>query len=449
MLNISNNSINDRVNKEGMKSLNYVEGKVTKHLFLRMLKWSFFLLFVVALLPWRQNIRANGEVSTLRPEQRPQTIQSMIDGQIVAWKVQEGQQVKAGDTIAVLTEIKDAYLDEKLLDRTKDQLELKRQTAETYALKEGAQSQQMNALLDQQMLKMKQAELKLKQAKLKVENDSISLIAAKIDYSTAKERFRRMDSLYQRGLKSLTDLESRNLVLQKAQASWVAAQNSWDGSKMEYYRLRVDLSTLRAEYDAYYAKTLSERLTTSSNRLDAESTVAKLENQFSNYQKRREFHAIVAPQDAYITELFVNGLGETVKAGQKILSMMPSRYDLAVEVYVDPIDLPLMHVGEKVRLQFDGWPAVVFSGWPDVNIGTYSAEIYAIDQFINTDGKYRILLKPDAHDVKWPDALRVGSGASAMILLREVPVWYELWRKANGFPPEFYLPKSKSNEYAK
>lgn len=449
MLNISNNSIAKRVDRTKIRSLNYVESKVTKHVMIRLLKWSFFLLFIIALLPWRQNIRSNGQVSTLRPEQRPQTIQSVIDGQIIAWKVQEGQQVKAGDTIAVLTEIKDAYLDENLLDRTEDQLVLKRQTAETYAMKEGAQDQQIAALLEQQVLKLKQAELKLKQAALKVENDSITLRAAQIDYSTAKERYRRMDSLHERGLKSLTDLESRNLTLQKAQASWIGAQNSWSGSKMEYDRLRVDLATLRAEYDAYYAKALSDRLTTSTNRLDAESLITKLENQYSNYRKRKEYHAIVAPQDAYITELFVNGLGETVKAGQKILSMMPASYELAVEVYVDPVDLPLMHLGEKVRLQFDGWPAVVFSGWPDVNIGTYSAEIYAIDQFINAEGKYRILLKPDPQDVPWPNALRVGSGASAMILLREVPVWYELWRKANGFPPEYYAPKSKNNAHAK
>jgi multidrug resistance efflux pump len=446
MLNISNNSISERVKRDEITSLKYVESKVTRNLLLRILKWSFFLLLVVALLPWRQNIRSNGQVSTLRPEQRPQTIQSVIDGQIIAWQVQEGQQVKKGDTIAVLTEVKDAYLDVNLLDRTQDQLELKREAAQTYALKEGAQDQQLNALLSQQGLKLQQAELKLKQAALKVENDSISLKAAQIDYATAKERYRRMDSLYQRGLKSLTDLESRNLVLQKAQASLTGARNSWDASKMEYFRLRVDLSTLRAEYDTYYAKALSERLTTSTNRLDAESSIAKLENQYSNYRKRQEYHAIIAPQDAYITELFVNGLGETVKAGQKILSMMPSDYDLAVEVYVDPIDLPLMHVGEKVRLQFDGWPAIVFSGWPDMNIGTYSAEIYAIDQFINAEGKYRILLRPDAQDVPWPNALRVGSGASAMILLREVPIWYELWRKANGFPPEFYSPKTKNYE---
>lgn len=446
MLNISENSISSRVKRNGIPSLVYVEGKVTRNLLLRILKWSFFLIFIVALLPWRQNIRSNGQVSTLRPEHRPQTIQSVIDGQIIEWKVQEGQQVRKGDTIAVLSEIKDAYLDVNLLDRTEDQLELKRQAAQTYAMKEGAQDQQINALLSQQVLKLEQAELKLRQAALKVENDSISLKAAQIDFSTAKERYRRMDSLYQRGLKSLTDLESRNLVLQKAQASLVGAQNSWDASKMEYFRLRVDLSTLRAEYDTYYAKTLSEKLTTSTNRLDAESSIAKLENQYSNYRKRKEYHAIVSPQDAYITELFVNGLGETVKAGQKILSMMPSKYDLAVEVYVDPVDLPLMHVGEKVRLQFDGWPAIVFSGWPDVNIGTYSAEIYAVDQFINADGKYRILLKPDVDEEPWPDALRVGSGASSMILLNEVPVWYELWRKANGFPPEFYSPKSKSYE---
>ena len=41
---------------------------------------------------------------------------------------------------------------------------------------------------------------------------------------------------------------------------------------------------------------------------------------------------------------------------------MPADYDLAVETYVRPIDLPLVHIGERVRVQFDGWPPIVFSG---------------------------------------------------------------------------------------
>jgi adhesin transport system membrane fusion protein len=120
---------------------------------------------------------------------------------------------------------------------------------------------------------------------------------------------------------------------------------------------------------------------------------------------------------------------------------------LAVSLYIDPIDMPLMNLGQKVRVQFDGWPAIVFSGWPNVSYGTYGATIYAIDQFISSNGKYRILVKPDPNDHPWPNELRFGSGTKTMILLKNVPIWYELWRQINGFPPDYYKtakgPKSK------
>jgi len=29
-----------------------------------------------------------------------------------------------------------------------------------------------------------------------------------------------------------------------------------------------------------------------------------------------------------------------------------------------------------------------------------------------------------------------------MVLLKDVPIWYELWRQINGFPPDYYLPKN-------
>src|SRR5690606_11987774 len=129
------------------------------------------------------------------------------------------------------------------------------------------------------------------------------------------------------------------------------------------------------------------------------------------------FYYITAPQDCYITKLIVQGVGETVKEGGPVVSIMPTNHELAAEIYIDPIDLPLLKVGEKVRLQFDGWPAVIFSGWPNASYGTYGGTIYAIDRFISSNGKFRVLIKQDPEDHPWPEALKYGGGANAMILL--------------------------------
>ena len=177
---------------------------------------------------------------------------------------------------------------------------------------------------------------------------------------------------------------------------------------------------------------------------DAEATVTKLQNQYSNYSFRSNLYYILSPQNGYITKALQVGLGETIKEGASIVSIMPADYSLAVALYVKPIDLPLMEIGQEVRIQFDGWPAIVFSGWPNTSYGTYGGKVFAIDNLISDNGKFRVLVQPDTTDHRWPAALRVGGGTNNMLLLKEVPVWYELWRQLNGFPPDFYK-KSQQN----
>src|SRR3989338_3281584 len=247
MLNISSNTIRGNFENDKYSTLSRVEAKRTKKLLLRLLKWTFFLLFIVMMLPWSQNVRSYGNVTTLRPEQRPQTIHTFIDGRIEKWFVREGEIIQKGDTIAIIAEIKDNYLDDQLLERTQNQVELKRQSVEAYGKKIGAQERQLGALSDQQQLKLEQAKIKIAQGQLMMQNDSINLRAAEIDYATARLRYDRMDSLYQRGLKSLTDLEARNLTMQQAKAKEISARNNWQNSKTEYQPLYLDLTTIRAE----------------------------------------------------------------------------------------------------------------------------------------------------------------------------------------------------------
>jgi hypothetical protein len=91
-----------------------------------------------------------------------------------------------------------------------------------------------------------------------------------------------------------------------------------------------------------------------------------------------------------------------------------------------------------VRFLFDGWPAFFFSGWPGVSLGTFGGKIVAMDRNISPNGKFRVLVAPNTAEEPWPQALQPGGGAKGIALLNNVPVWYELWRVMNGFPPNLY-----------
>ena len=103
------------------------------------------------------------------------------------------------------------------------------------------------------------------------------------------------------------------------------------------------------------------------------------------------------------------GLGEMVKEGEPVVTVMLHAPALAAELYIEPMDIPLLQVGRRVCLQSDGWPALVFSGWSGTSFGSFGgtvAVIYNIDSL----GKYRILVTPDPAQEPWPQPLRVGSG---------------------------------------
>jgi multidrug efflux pump subunit AcrA (membrane-fusion protein) len=441
MLNITKNSINDHINKKNYVSLTQVYREKSKRHLPKLLLFLLLVLILVVLLPWTQNIRANGTVIALKPGQRPQTINSIIGGRIEKWFVQEGDMVKKGDTILYISEIKDEYFDPSLLARTDEQLKSKEMSVNSYMEKVKAMDNQVSALAQGLILKQEQAANKLLQARLSVKSDSIDLQAFEVNYKIALEQYKRMEELYNKGLKSLTDLENRKLKLQETNAKMIAQENKLLSSRNQLINARIELSSIKAEFRDKIAKSESEKYSALSGMYDAEAVVTKLQNQYSNYLVRSGMYYITAPQDGFITKALRSGIGETIKEGTEILSIMPAKIDVAVEVYVRPIDIPLLGKGSKVRVQFDGWPAIVFSGWPNVSYGTYGGRVVAIDNFISEQGKYRVLIVPDENDHAWPKEIRVGAGVNSMMLLKDVPVWYELWRQINGFPPEYYKVK--------
>lgn len=396
----------------------------------------FLLIFIF--LPWTQNTRGRGVLIALEPEKRPQTIHSIIAGRIEKWYVNEGDFVKKGDTILFLSEIVDQFMDPLLLDRTQKQIDAKGLSVQAYNSKISALDRQIKALQIERDYRVEQAENRLEQAKLRVQSDSISFEAAKINFDIAQKQFERSKKLVEEGLQSLTQLENRENAFQREQVQIIAAENNLLISYNDLLTARIELNSIRVDFDNKLAKAESDLFSATSSMLETEVDVTKLQNQYSNFAVRAGNYYVLAPQDGYFTQAIQVGIGETIERGARIASIMPSQYQLAAEIYIDPIDLPLVKRGNKVRFIFDGWPAIVFSGWPQVSNGTFGGIVYAIDNFTSPNNKYRIVVVPDPEDSPWPEPLRVGTGAEGILLFYDVPLWYELWRQLNGFPPDFY-----------
>jgi adhesin transport system membrane fusion protein len=438
MLNITNNSISNKYKLTDFNSFQILKKSKIRKTSIYLSSALLISIVIFLFLPWRQNIQADGSVTTRYPQQRPQSIQSVIAGRIEKWNVKEGDFVSKGDTIAFISEVKNEYFDPELVDRTGEQYDAKFESIDSYNEKIIALGKQFEALTEVLSLKKKQTLNKVEQAKNKIANDSIDMVALENNMQIAQNQYERIKELNEKGLKSLSELQDKELKLQNAGAKYRVQKNKLLNRRNELNNLLIELSALEEEYMDKLSKSQSEKQSAISKKLETIADVSKLKSTLSNYNTRQQFYNITAPQSGYVTRTLKKGIGETLKEGETIVSIMPQKYELAVEVQINPRDISLVHVDSEVKIRFDGWPAIIISGWPERATGVFTGKVVAIDKFINDKGDYRVIVSPLETEKPWPDNLFVGTGAATFMLLNEVPVWYEIWRQLNGFPADYY-----------
>ena len=448
---LSKSVLNESSADYGLASMDVLQSPRAGRVLARWIGGIGIFLFLVLFLPWQQNINASGEVTALSPRNRPQTIQSAIPGRIDRWYVQEGDFVERGDTILNIDEIKDKYFDPELLTRLEEQVEAKRFSIDSKEQKVEALRRQISALRQGLRLKTKQTKNKVRQAELKLMSDSMDFVAEQKNFAIATNQLERQQILYDEGLKSLTELQEKDQKQQQTSAKLISSENKFMAAENELINAQIELNSVEADYLEKISKAESDLNMTLSELYEAEGSLSKLRNEYANMRIRNDQYYMIAPQDGYVVQALKTGIGETIKEGEGVVTVMPQNPDKAVELYVRPMDVPLLSEGRHVRIEFDGWPALQFSGWPSVAVGTFGGTIANIDR-VETDkklGKYRILVTPDLDlDGDWPEQLRLGSEAKGFIMLEEVPLWYELWRLYNGFPPSLdNEPTEESESY--
>lgn len=415
----------------------------------KKLRWFFVFFILILFLPWQQNIQATGKVTTFLPEGRPQEIHSNIAGRVKFWRIKEGDFVKKGDTILVLNEIKTEYLDPDLLNQTETQITAKEQSVLSYSSKVDAINDQITQLENNRNLSQGKAKNKIEQEEYKLKAEQAEYNAAVSALAIAKKQLERDSLLANDKLRSTLEVENRRLKFQDALAKKLSAEAKLKVGLNAVENARIELRNVQSEYGEKLAKAESDRYSAISSQLESEAEVSKLRNSYSNYSIRNGFYIITAPQSGYVSKTQIRGINETIKEGQAVCTIVPEGAMLAVELNVKPTDVPLINVGQSVNFVFDGWPTVVFSGWPKASFGTFPGVVYGIDNMIGERGEYRVLIQADDAKKRWPAQLKVGIGARGYMQLKTVPIWYELWRILNGFPADFYVPKTDKNSKAK
>lgn len=422
----------------------------------RVKRWFLFILLggiITLFLPWTQNIKVVGNVSTLYQEQRPQQLNSPIPGRIIKWYIKNGDYVKKGDTLLQLSEVKDDYLDPLLVKRTEQQVDAKRGLQKYYEAKVGSTNDQIQALNSARDLKLSQLKVKISQLNNKLIGEEAELTAANNELRMTSDQYERQKKMYDEGLVSLTQFQQRSVSYQNALAKKTATENKLAQTRQEIVNVSIEQNATIQDYNEKLSKTEGDRFQSMGQIEGSDGDIAKLENQVANYKARQGLYFVIASQDGQVVQINKAGIGEILKDGESIGVIVPEKVDYAVEIFIKPVDLPLVKEGQRVMCIFDGFPAIVFSGWPNSSYGTFAGKVIAVENNISANGMFKALVIQDKNEKQWPPKIKMGTGVQGIAILQDVPIWYELWRNINGFPPDYYevktTEKSAGNDKAK
>ncbi|CAN0263910.1 unnamed protein product, partial [Chrysoparadoxa australica] len=211
---------------------------------------------------------------------------------------------------------------------------------EAKSSKREALNSQIIALRQGKDMKLQQAQNKLRQSELKLRSDSAAFEAEKIRYSNAENTYNRNKSRYEAGNISLTKFQELESKFQESYAKVVSAENKWLQSKAELINSIVNLTGIEAEYQDKISKAQSDLASTIADLYDTKGSLVKMQNEYANMEIRNDQYQVIAPQSGYLVKALKAGIGETIKEGEAVASIMPETSDKAAEMYIKAMDLP-------------------------------------------------------------------------------------------------------------
>ncbi len=386
------------------------------------------LVVLLVVTPWQQTIPGAGRVIAFKPDERQQAIEATVDGRVVAWHVVEGATVKKGDPIVDL-----ADNDPEILDRLQQERDQVLRTIAEGESRAGSLDDRIGGLDDTLRSSVDAAALREQMAKDRVTAAEQALTAARAAKVTADLNLDRQQGLAAKGLTSTRNVELAVLEAATKAADVDRAVATLNAARAEAASLTAELHRTRADATARIDEARASLASARSDLAKARAELPKVDVRIARQQTLR----VTAPVDGTVLRVLARRSGEMLKAGEPLAVIVPRSTRDVVELWVDGNDMPMVLPGQLVRLQFEGWPALQFSGWPSIAVGTFGGRVALVDATDNGKGMFRVLIERDEQHERWPSSrfLRQGVRANGWVMLNVVPVWFELWRQFNGFPP--------------
>ncbi|WP_309499357.1 hypothetical protein [Sulfurovum sp.] len=402
--------------------------------------WSFsavILIFFIGILflPWRQTVEGVGELIAYHPSQRVHTISATIDGFINSFHVSEDEYVLKGMKLFTMADLDKDY------------------TKRVYSMKESLEQQYKNTQEEISVLGKNKTST-IEQKKIRTELFDKQFIQAEEQFKSIQLKRKAQLNSYKIefiNLKRIKQLYKENI---ESKRNYESAENIYIGAKTLLDKIDIDikvqkrrLSMIDQEKLQFIEEIENSIRTIDNSTLSAQTRLNALkreqEGQLTDIA-RYETSAVVAEKDGYVMRILKNDKNTYVRKGEPVIQFSPDVTTRSVLLKVSDFNMPLIKEGLSVRIRFYGWPVLNIPGWPTIRFGTFGGIIKKVDPILHEKGYYYAYIVEDPKE-PWPSVkhLRVGTGSTVWVALSNVPIWYQLWRLMNAFPPKMVTPEKK------
>lgn len=393
------------------------------------------VLIGMLFLPWRQTVQGEGVLIAYNPSERVHFVSATIDGFIDVFHVSENEHVSKGMKIFTMIDLDKDYA--KRVYSMKESLEqqYKNTQQEISVLEENKAS-----MVEQKKIRTELYRAQYTQAEEQLKSFRIKRKAHVNNYKIELSNYKRIKQLYKENIESKRSYE-------RAENSYINAKTKLDKTDID---IKVQKRHLRmiVQEQSQFIKEIENSIRGIDNSILSVQTRLNMlkreqERQLSDIA-RYETSVVLAEKDGYTMRILKNDKNTYIKKGEPVIQFSPDVSERSVLLKISDFNMPLIKEGLSVRIRFHGWPVLHIPGWPAIRFGTFGGIIKKVDPVLHEKGYYYAYIVEDPKE-PWPSQkeLRLGTSSTVWVALSNVPIWYQLWRLMNAFPPNMVTPEKK------
>jgi adhesin transport system membrane fusion protein len=173
-----------------------------------------------------------------------------------------------------------------------------------------------------------------------------------ISLSMITKEVEMTEPMVQRGIRSQVDFLKLQREQNDARQKYQSSSLSIDKSKSEIKEIESKINEVYEANKSKVHQELNEKI----------SELKELEATSTAYKDQVDRTTVKSPSNGIVQKLYVNTIGGAVTPAQDLIEIVPTDYNLIVEVKILPSDIAFIYQGQKAIVKFSAYDFSIFGG---------------------------------------------------------------------------------------